>query len=50
MVRRGGFYRDHDPPGPQPPNTAALAILLVIVSALGAAIVLLARAFLVTAG
>jgi hypothetical protein len=32
-MRVRGFYHDDDPPGPQPPNTAALAILLVIISA-----------------
>jgi len=45
-VRSGGFYHDDHPPGPQRRNIAALAILLVIVSALGAAIVLLTRALL----
>jgi hypothetical protein len=48
MVRSGGFYHDDDPPGPQPLGTAALAISLVFVSAMGAAIVLLARALLTT--
>jgi hypothetical protein len=50
MLRSNGFYHDDEPPGPQPLHTAALAILLVIVSATGAAIVLLVRALLLTAG
>ena len=50
MVRSGGVYHDDDPPGPQPFDTGALAILLVIVSAVGAAIVLLLQALLLVAG
>lgn len=50
MVRSGGFYHDDDPSGWRPRDTATLAIVLLIVSAVGAAIVVLARAFLLTAG
>lgn len=50
MIRSGGFYHDGDPPGRQPFDTVALAILLVIVSAGGIAIVLIVRALLFTAG
>jgi hypothetical protein len=49
MIRSGGFYHGDTPSGPEPPNSAGLAIWLVVVSAVGAAIVVLARAFLLTA-
>jgi hypothetical protein len=45
-VRSGGFYPDADPPGPQPLRTAALVILLVLISVVGPAIVLIVRGFL----
>jgi hypothetical protein len=45
-VRSGGFYPDDDPPGPQPPlRSGALVILPVLVSVVGA-IVLIARGLL----
>jgi hypothetical protein len=47
MIRSSGFYHDDNTPGRQARDTAALAILLVIVSVLGAAIVVLARPDLV---
>ena len=47
-VRSGGFYPDDDPPRPQPLRAVALVILPVLVSVVGAAIVLIARAFLLT--
>ena len=47
IVRSGGFYHDDDRPGRQLRDTAALAMLLVIVSALGVAIVVLVRPDLV---
>jgi hypothetical protein len=50
MIRSGGFYHDGDPPGPEPLSPAELAILLLIVSVLGAAITLVVRALLLTAG
>lgn len=46
MVRSCGFYHDDDQPSRQPLITAALTLVLVIVSAVGAAIVLLVRALL----
>jgi hypothetical protein len=50
-VRSGGFYPDADPPGPQPLRAAALVILpVVLVSVVGAAVVLIARALLLTTG
>jgi len=49
MIRGGGFYHDDDPQGRPPRDTAILALLLLIVSAVGSAVVVLARAFLLTA-
>ena len=42
MIRSGRFYHDDDPPEPQPRKLTALAILLVIVSVVGATILLFA--------
>jgi len=50
MIRGGGFYHDGDPQGRPPRDAAVLAILLLIVSAVGAAVIVLVRAFLLTAG
>lgn len=50
IVRSGGFYHGDDPEGPEPRDTAALAILVVIVATVGSAVVVLTRALLLTAG
>jgi hypothetical protein len=44
-VRSGGFYPDDDPPGPQPLRSGALVILPLLVSVVGA-IVLIATGLL----
>jgi hypothetical protein len=49
-VRSGGFYPSEDPPEPQLHRVTALVILPVLVAVVGAAIVLIARALLLTAG
>jgi hypothetical protein len=46
----GGLYPDDDPPAPQPLRAVALVILPVIVSVVGAAIALIVRGYLLTAG
>jgi hypothetical protein len=50
MIRSGGFYHDDEPTAPQPRDAGALAILLIIVAAVGAAIAVLAWALLLTTG
>jgi hypothetical protein len=50
MLRSCGFYHDDDQPWRQPLNAAALTLALVIVSAVGVAIVLLVRALLLAPG